>query len=331
MEDYNVTQIVTDEVPQDELWEKIYRVEEILKDKYFPGDEYTLYKVLSPKTNNISRRGISIKVKNIKTVPSFYISEDDFDFHNEEQIARYIYNSYNEQKEYQSKLNSFDLIKLYDYQSIKNIVYPMFLNKELNSDLDLAFYNVENLDDVVIAFYINVQDIDNSIKSLIKVNNSLFKIWNIPIQELLDQSIINLNKKGYYNKNIARYLIDRSEASGHKLSYKTFLMAKAMEQEDNMLDVITTDRNLDFMYGSSFVYAARKELGDKYDGEFYFILSSIHESMIIRKDIYGNILSGEDIHKMVITVNRDILAESDFLSDSIYKYIGSEDRFIKVS
>ena len=331
MENYGVTQIITDEVPQDELWEKIYKVQEILKNKYFSEDEYTLYKVYVPRTNNVACRGISIKAESIKPTPTFYIDEADLNSYNEEQIAYYIYKSYIEQKDYQSRLNNFDLKKLYDYQEAKDIVYPMFLNKELNSNSGLVFYDIENIDDVAIAFYINVQDIDKDAKSLIKINNNMFNLWNISIQELLDQSIINLNKKGYYNKNICAYLIDRAELYGHKLPYETFIMAKAMESDGNMLDVITTDRNLDFMYGSSFVYAARKELANKYNGEFYFILSSIHESMIIKKNIYENLLSGKDIHDMVVSVNRDILSKDEFLSDSVYKYIGSEDRFVKVS
>ncbi len=329
MEYYDVTQVITDEVPQDELWEKIYKTEEILKDKYFPEDEYILVKVLAPKTNNVVRRGISIRIKDTKTAPTFYVNEDDFASSSEEQVAYDIYKSYNDQKDYQSKLNSFDLGMLLDYQRVKDMVYPMFLNKGLNNNLDLVFYDIENIDDVVIAFYINLQDIDNSMKSLIKANNAMFKLWNISIQELLDQSIINLNKKGYYNKNIATYLIDRAESFGRKLPFETFIMAKTVEKEDNMPDIITTDKNLDFMYGSSFIYAARKELADKYNGEFYFVLSSIHEAMIIKKDIYEK-LPDEDIHEMVMYVNENILAKNDFLSDSVYKYIGSEDRFVKV-
>ena len=71
-----------------------------------------------------------------------------------------------------------------------------------------------------------------------------------------------------------------------------------------------------------------KTIGDKFQGNYFILPSSIHEVLLLKNDGETNV---EELQSTVRSVNDESVPEGDILSDHVYAYDRENERFYQVS
>lgn len=330
------SRFVTDATPQDEWWSVIYDVAEMLEEKYFDKKDYEICKVECVRINNQISRGLLIKETNRKSgvSPNLYIDEETANNYSIEQIAKHIKLEYEEQRKQMENLsNTMDMSYLIDFNNVKDYIYPMFINKELNKDLGYTTYDIDGFNDVTVIFFADLEEISSgNMRATVKITDKLLNTWKVSLQDIVDISFNNIKSNGYYFDYITRYLITRLELVGKEIPYNLYIELKAEEAEhkNELLYVVTTDKNLNYNDGTIDAYLFRKEISSHIGGDFYCILSSIHEAMIAPPTLIDRITINGMV-ELVKDINDHNVIKEEFLSNTVYKYDSANDKFEAVN
>ena len=187
-----------------------------------------------------------------------------------------------------------DLEKVKDRIIIKPIGYEK--NKE-NLEGKIPFYR---MGDIVATYHI-VMSYENGISASAIINNEMMKQYHITPQELHHLAVKNTAK------NFPGLFLPMSEVMASLTGTADFI--------DSPLYVLT-NRQKDMGSAVVFYPDIMDRIAQKYPEGFYVIPSSIHEMLILSK----NLIPCDQIRIMTKSINGAVVAPEEVLSDEIHEY-----------
>ena len=185
----------------------------------------------------------------------------------------------------------FDVI--YDYEKVKDKIRVRLYNKEVGGDIKTTA-NKYGFPDLILVPYVEGIVENGSIK----VTKELLEKWGITKEKLIRDGIKNLNYK----------LMGMSE------------MLFGVKEKNPKIWVVT---NKEKYCGAASIIAAKKELAKRFPDGYIVLPSSIHEVLIVSKniceDVDSNISEISELLNMVKEINATVVSPEDKLSDNIYE------------
>lgn len=256
------------------------------------------------KNNDLILTGLMIsdKTEQLKCTPIFYIDQYYDDYHNNpEQLLPIIASFIDDQLKYVNmNISEFKIDNILD---LNKVVYTV-INKDRNTNFlsDKPYF--EYLDLAIIFKILLGSDGDYS-KSITVDNNILEKL-NIGIDDLYNIATKNINN--YCPVDIK--------------DLKTIMLELIGEIDDDISetkddDIYVVKNNIPGINTVLLNTKLLKTFANHLNSDLYIIPSSIHECLIVSKNIYAN---AKDLKELCTSVNCSMVDPSDILSDNIYEY-----------
>ena len=198
--------------------------------------------------------------------------------------------------------------KLLDWNSMKDVVYPVLVSQEENEKFLTHYVHTPFLD-LAVIYEVRVSDDENGVASS-KVTHSMLNAYGIGKEELHQQALENMKKDGY-------------EISD--LLYQMFGQFMEDEQEEVTLEAgqmyILSNRSK--RHGAACLLYEdflKEKLGDT---TAFIIPSSIHETLFVPV-IDG--MTAEAFDQMICQINEAEVRASERLSNHCYLWDGKEQK-----
>lgn len=252
------------------------------------------------KNNGIELDGLAIHTEESCVAPTIYLNgfyEDYRRGKDIQEIVKAVCEIYSKSR----VTEEVDLTEYTDYEYVKDYLACKLINREKNRELlksvpYLAFLNL-----ALVVYY----RVDHPVmgSGTILVNDEHLKTWNISEEELFFEA----------RRNMRSYMPERFENIGSILSRDPDIV---LPEEDIPMYVLT---NSDCCFGAAYMIfdSILTEIGEILHDDFWIIPSSVHECIIIPKQVF---LLPEDIASMIYQVNCENVAEEEYLSDNLYVY-----------
>ena len=183
-------------------------------------------------------------------------------------------------------------------------VIPKLVNYERNKEV-LSDAPYIRLLDLAVSFR-TVVNFDGTGLSSTLLTNDRFRDFGMGIDELFNKAMENYNVMFPPKiRNMAEMMFGEmgmDDDFGLMPKYYVVTNEKCINGATTLLDIATLDR-------------LSKEIYD--EGDYYILPSSIHESITIG---CGSGMEVDGLVALVKEVNREVLRDTDFLSDSVYRY-----------
>lgn len=219
--------------------------------------------------------------------------------------------------------HDMDMSAVTDYDSMKDRIICKLINEEANQEFlqDKPYTKVEDL----AAVYQILVDKNAESTSTITITDDLMDRYGITLEELHDQAMQNMDIlqpysfRGLNEKIKDMFSEDIAREEGIDLNEAREKAEQKMSHIPETIFVLTNDTE---MYGAATILndSIRQEIAEKV-GDFYVLPSSIHETLIVPKDVGMDL---KELEQMVQEVNRTEVAPEERLSDHIYEYDAGE-------
>ena len=189
-----------------------------------------------------------------------------------------------------------------DYNWVKDhLIMQLIPVKKNENTLLISPHRVYN-NDFAVIYRVVVDKTDKEISSFL-VNDHFLEEWGITEAQLFNDALVSQEK------------IDPPQLSPLTSFIGALLEEPSNESESSIMWVATNtsmNRGASVILDPVFMDRAQEMLGD-----FYILPSSIHECLFIKKSAG---ISAADLEKTVREVNKNVVMESEFLSDTVYYY-----------
>ena len=141
------------------------------------------------------------------------------------------------------------------------------------------------------------------------VTHQIQQEWNVPVQEIFDTALENSQKK----ESVRFQSLTAVTAS--------ILGMESPEEETFDKGEIYVLSNQSRDHGAAVLLypGALEEIHRKMEGDFYILPSSVHEVLILSKEMG---LAPSELKKMVMEVNRDQVIPEERLGNDVYEFQG---------
>ena len=266
--------------------------------------EITIKKV----TKNNGRQLTSLTVTRVGQTffPTFYL-EDFYEYYRQDPKNHRILQEIRESFENAEKVSShMDIEKMFSYEAVCDKIVFRVINYEKNKEtlIDCPYVRMY---DLAVTFRILCSMDDISVSSTLITNDNL-EDWGVSKEEVLLRAHWNTRRMFPVKlRSMAEALIHFEEEE---------IKADSQDCFSHMMYILSNEQ---LMNGASVILYENllEELSDKLKASYYLLPSSIHE-MILIPDFLG--LDENQLLEMVYEVNRSLIEEEDFLSDSVYYY-----------
>lgn len=197
----------------------------------------------------------------------------------------------------------------------KSNIIPVLINTESNKKL-LENVPHRDIEDMSVIYKFKVMDDDDYGFGTITIDNHLaeYRLSGVSEDELFDIAV----------KNQRASLPDKPRDLNEMI--RSLMIADGMPEEvaDMMapqsipgMYVLTNDRT---SFGAAAILDADKMLDyrEEIGGDFYIVPSSLHEVILLNKEIADSNGSVDEITEIVATINSNAVSEKDRLSNNIY-------------
>ncbi|SFU36799.1 DUF5688 family protein [Butyrivibrio sp. INlla21] len=238
------------------------------------------------KENGVKRNGLEIRSEGSNIAPMIYFSEDRTVDENVDMIIR-AYKG--------SGTPSFDGSWFLDYENVKTKLSVMLTSKPRKG---LSKRKAKGFDDLYMHAYVIVDDVGFG-RGTIKITDEHVKKWGITNAKLFADAIKSA-KVITPSKRMS--MMDALAGFGAPIS-----------DLEPPMTIVTNDQKT--LGAAAILYTDVKE-------NTYMLPSSLHEVILIN----GNSFSGMEgeLNEMVSSVNSEVLAPEDFLSNHAYRYNGKK-------
>lgn len=241
------------------------------------------------KNNNTIQHGIMIKELDSNAAPTIYVNEYYDKNICVKDAAENILELY-----MKSKVNRVDVDFFKDYQSVRPLLRAKLVSAQ-NEQYAGKIASDYGYDDLKIVPYVMVNI--NGMEGNITVRDEHLALWNISIDEVVDQALENIKDD---------YIIQTMDEVMNEMMGIPVMPGSPM----SYMYVVTNKRKI---YGAIAAITAREEIKNKL-GENYVVLpSSIHEVICLKND--NNL---DELTDMVRSVNASVVDPADQLSDKAY-------------
>lgn len=238
--------------------------------------------------------------------PNIYIDDLFFQYKkgifDKKEIVSEVINLYNE-SEWDVKSDD-----IFSRVSLENVI-PVLLNKEKNVEYlsDVVTYKIPNIDTVVVAFQIIVEKSADGRKTLMVTNGMKEKFFkNVSISEIYKNAVKNMD---FCLKDMETVMMEIV----YEKENRNYIDSCNVDFSENNIYVLS---NSDYINGASCILNTEKmkKIEEK-NGSFYIIPSSIHECLLVGKNI-----SKEELNQMVCEVNTNEVRVEEQLDDRVYLF-----------
>lgn len=211
--------------------------------------------------------------------------------------------------DYYKKDQETSLINLEEflYENVKNKVFVEVSNAEKNH-AELADMPQEMKEDLALSYYLRYM-ISEDECGKIRIKNSHLKRWNISQEELKKQAWENMMLH-----------LKPSLRSLDELAKSCFDM-EGFEQPSESVPIYVLS-NDELSYGAAYMFndAVMSSLTEILNDDLLVLPSSIHETLILRKNYDTEKLGIAKLREIVREINQDYVSPEEFLSDEVYLY-----------
>ena len=285
------------------------------------GKEYQVTVCKSDKNNGVVCTGLRVQKNDCSVAPLIYLDEHFRQYKNGNttlsSIVKYVV------KESRKKSPCVDIQQYLIYENIrKNVVYRL-VNTESNRDLLEDIPHLEFLD-LSIIFRCTVAQKDIGPASIL-IHNVHMKLWDITIQELYQDAVMNTPRLEEYEiksmTEVMREIMteENSDGSGQDAYMEEF--------SDSVPLYVLSNKNRIEGAGCMLYPDLMKDFSDTIGSSFYIIPSSVHECLLLppKEDVQGG-----EIRNMIKEINDTQVSIEERLSYSLYYYDKDEGRIIKL-
>ena len=285
------------------------------------GKEYQVTVCKSDKNNGVVCTGLRVQKNDCSVAPLIYLDEHFRQYKNGNttlsSIVKYVV------KESRKKSPCVDIQQYLIYENIrKNVVYRL-VNTESNRDLLEDIPHLEFLD-LSIIFRCTVAQEDIGPASIL-IHNVHMKLWDITIQELYHDAVMNTPRLEEYEikdmTEVMREIMTEENSDGSDQD------ACMEDFSDSMPLYVLSNKNRIEGSGCMLYPDLMKDFSEKIGSSFYIIPSSVHECLLLptKEDVQG-----EEIRNMIKEINDTQVSIEERLSYSLYYYDKEEGRIIKL-
>ena len=285
------------------------------------GNGYQVTVCKSDKNNGVVYTGLRIQKNNSPVAPIIYLNEHFRQYKNGNttlsSITEYVV------KESRKKSPYVDIQQYLTYENIrKNVVYRL-VNTESNRDLLEDIPHLEFLDlSIIFRCLVTQEDIGSA---SILIHNVHMKLWDITIQELYQDAVMNTPRLEEYEiksmTEVMREIMteENSDGSGQDAYMEEF--------SDSVPLYVLSNKNRIEGAGCMLYPDLMKDFSDTIGSSFYIIPSSVHECLLLppKEDVQGG-----EIRNMIKEINDTQISIEERLSYSLYYYDKDEGRIIKL-
>lgn len=285
------------------------------------GKEYQVTVCKSDKNNGVVCTGLRVQKNDCSVAPLIYLDEHFRQYKNGNttlsSIVKYVV------KESRKKSPCVDIQQYLIYENIrKNVVYRL-VNTESNRDLLEDIPHLEFLD-LSIIFRCTVAQEDIGPASIL-IHNVHMKLWDITIQELYQDAVMNTPRLEEYEiksmTEVMREIMteENSDGSGQDAYMEEF--------SDSVPLYVLSNKNRIEGAGCMLYPDLMKDFSDTIGSSFYIIPSSVHECLLLppKEDVQGG-----EIKNMIKEINDTQVSIEERLSYSLYYYDKDMGRIIKL-
>ncbi len=285
------------------------------------GNGYQVTVCKSDKNNGVVYTGLRIQKNNSPVAPIIYLNEHFRQYKNGNttlsSITEYVV------KESRKKSPYVDIQQYLTYENIrKNVVYRL-VNTESNRDLLEDIPHLEFLDlSIIFRCLVTQEDIGSA---SILIHNVHMKLWDITIQELYHDAVMNTPRLEEYEiKDMTEVMREIMTAENSDGSDQEEYME---EFSDSVPMYVLSNKNRIEGAGCMLYPDLMKNFSEKIRSSFYIIPSSVHECLLLPTK--ENEQSGE-IRNMIKEINDTQVSVEERLSYSLYYYDKDMGRIIKL-
>ena len=285
------------------------------------GNGYQVTVCKSDKNNGVVYNGLRIQKNNSPVAPIIYLDAHFRQYKNGNitlsSITEYVV------KESRKKSPCVDIQQYLTYENIrKNVVYRL-VNTESNRDLLEDIPHLEFLDlSIIFRCLVTQEDIGSA---SILIHNVHMKLWDITIQELYHDAVMNTPRLEEYEiKDMTEVMreimtVENSDGSDQEEYMEEF--------SDSVPMYVLSNKNRIEGAGCMLYPDLMKNFSEKIRSSFYIIPSSVHECLLLPTK--ENEQSGE-IRNMIKEINDTQVSVEERLSYSLYYYDKDMGRIIKL-
>lgn len=285
------------------------------------GKEYQVTVCKSDKNNGVVCTGLRVQKNDCSVAPLIYLDEHFRQYKNGNttlsSIVKYVV------KESRKKSPCVDIQQYLIYENIrKNVVYRL-VNTESNRDLLEDIPHLEFLDlSIIFRCLVTQEDIGSA---SILIHNVHMKLWDITIQELYQDAVMNTPRLEEYEiksmTEVMREIMteENSDGSGQDAYMEEF--------SDSVPLYVLSNKNRIEGAGCMLYPDLMKDFSDTIGSSFYIIPSSVHECLLLppKEDVQGG-----EIKNMIKEINDTQVSVEERLSYSLYYYDKDMGRIIKL-
>lgn len=269
------------------------------------------------KNNGCRLKCLSIFSRGSNVSPSVYMERYYEQYNNGrmlQDIVEEIVDNYGDRRE-QGRL---DVSKFTDYDSVRDFIIMVLVNRELNSEM-LTNAPYIPFEDLAIVFrWLAVKSTESIGTSL--VTNRDIRRWGVNVRELYD--IASENTRRLFPEHVENLVSLLMRQYG--IDVKKDGMAENNPEKDPEKDMYIITNSYYTNGAAAMLYpGVLARCADMLDGDIYIIPSSIHEVLFVKA---GNGVDAKDIIECIILANKNIVKKSEKLSDNLYIYRRREDK-----
>lgn len=305
----------------------------VVKDniREYMGEEYKDYcvtDVYANKINEFNKPGISITPnESSKIKPTFYFEDLYWKYNNVHygDIDSFMKEFADNAKSVLSE-SSIALDYLDEGFTDTRRIMPVLVNKESNKEL-LETCPHRDVGDMAVIYKYIIQNKPEGSASLNITNGMLNEYLKVSEEELF--VVANDNLKTYFNTkitNMSDMLIEMAVKDGMPRE----IAASFFPETPGMY--VCLNENLQFAASAMLNDDIMNEAKVKIGGDFYILPSSIHECILVDKEMADNFGMGvDDLRNVVTEINANGVSEKERLSNNIYKYDFDKKQIMQVS
>ncbi len=275
---------------------------EQLKEHYPEGTEYNVNKVI--KNNEIEFQALAILDAGENVAPNIYLDEYYYKYKAGMKSLQQIVEEIIKTRE--DAAVDIDDGFMYSWDDVKDKLFCKLINMEKNQKRLTNIPHKEYLDLAITVRVLN--KLDNGGIASAEVDNKMFEKWEISEEELFEHAISNTEILFPTKiENLIKMVLQFTEIPNE--------LEVSFGEEDCPMYVIG---NKDGVNGATAILykKALNELADKLNVDYLYVLpSSVHECIIL--------VGEHDVMKLktlVQQVNKEVVTQIDYLSNSVYRY-----------
>lgn len=291
------------------------RIKEYLPER-FAEAEINLQNVM--KNNGVMLTGIVIKLPTCNVAPTIYL-EQFFSLYESGKELDDILEELAELRIQKDSLTNMETELFTNFEKCKAQIKPRLIGAEMNQNILRERPHIL-IDDLAVIFYIDFGKTENGFMT-VPISNSLFRPWNISVDELYQLAVKNMASKSSLvfqpvGNIIMEMLLPKMMEIMDCDRKSAEILFETLEGSNNKIYIIT---NKDKYFGASAILDIQfmKRIIDSIGDNFFVIPSSIHELMLVPAD---EAMSVMELENMITEINESQLEKEEILSYHPYRY-----------